>query len=106
MSVRMEGELKRTRSLIEMLRAHLDAAEGFIDDGMPTSSTRQAITMTAASLAERMAVIDTMREARPSTRRHSLKPTEECESWCEACRENIARGFNPDGTLPEGPSGG
>jgi len=34
-----------------------------------------------------------------STRRHAINHREECEPWCDACRENGERGLNPDGTV-------
>jgi hypothetical protein len=39
--------------------------------------------------------------AAASIRSHILNDTDECVSWCVACRENGSRGLNPDGTTKE-----
>ncbi len=54
------GERRRFRDAIERLLSHVDALADAVHHGLPTTSIRQSVTMTAVQATEHAAVIDAL----------------------------------------------
>lgn len=76
-----------------------DCETGNVEDRLFQELSR--VRTDAEERGEKPAKIGTVRNPRPepSTEQHVTNAYDECVSWCVACGENRARGFNPDGTV-------
>lgn len=68
---RLVGERKRFRNGMACLQGHMQALQGCVDDGLPTTSLQQAVTNTAIQVARSAALIDELILLRKNTRKKS-----------------------------------